>query len=77
VAAISYFQKTLEDPETVTYQYGHDEDDLEYAFTIRKSDLLPVENPERGIMAARLALTAIIKGYRKQGQWPERGAGIT
>jgi hypothetical protein len=77
VAAIAYFEKAVEDVETVTYRYGHDEEDLKHSFTIRKADLRPMMDPDKATMATRLALTAIVKGYRKHGRWPERGAGVT
>ena len=77
MAAIAYFEKAVEDGETVTYRYGFDEEVLEHSFTISKAEQRPITDPEQSTMAARLAFTAIIKGYRKQGSWPERGAGYT
>jgi hypothetical protein len=77
VAAIVYFEKALEDVDTVTYRYGDDEDDLEDSFSIRKSDRRLTGDPEQVPFYVQLALSGIMRGYREQGRWPERGAGIT
>lgn len=77
MAAIAYFEKTLEDPDTVTYRYGHDEADLEYSFVISKAESRPVMDPDQATMATRLALRGILRSYREYGRWPDRGAGVT
>jgi hypothetical protein len=77
MAAIVYFEKTLEDVDTVTYRYGDDEDDLEDSFSIRKADRRLTGDPEKVPFYVQLALSGIMRGYREQGRWPERGAGIT
>ena len=77
MAAIAYFEKTLEDAETVTYRYGHDEESPEYSFTISKADLRPMMDPDEATMATRLAFSGIMRSYREYHRWPERGAGVT
>ena len=77
MAAIVYFEKILEDVDTVTYRYGHDEEDLAYSFTISKADSRPIMNPDKATMVTRLALRGIMRSYREYGRWPERGAGYT
>jgi hypothetical protein len=77
VAAIVYFEKVLEDVDTVTYRYGHDEEDLRHSFTISKADARPIMDPDKATMAIQLALGGIMRSYRKHGRWPERGAGVT
>ena len=77
MAAIVYFKKTFEDTESVTYNFGPDENDLKYSFIISKAEKRPTDDPEKATFNAQLAFGGIIKGYRKQGRWPERGAGIT
>jgi hypothetical protein len=61
----------------VTYRYGRDEEDLEHSFTISKASLRPIMEPDKATMTTRLALSGIMRGYRTQGRWPERGAGVT
>jgi hypothetical protein len=77
VAAIVYFEKTLEDAEAVTYRCGHDQDDLKHSMTIRKAVRRPTGDPEKVTFTAQLALSGIMRGYRTLGSWPERGAGVT
>jgi hypothetical protein len=76
VGAIVYFEKTLEDSEHVTYRYGTEEEEFAHAVVISKSNMLPVDvDPEKASVGVELAFNGIIKGYRRQGKWPERGAG--
>jgi hypothetical protein len=77
MAAIAYFEKILEDTDHVTYRYGPNEDNLEHSFLINKTDLRPTDDPEKSTLYARLAFRGIIRGYRKLGHWPDRGAGYT
>jgi hypothetical protein len=75
MAAIVYFEKTVEDAEQVTYRYGADEAKLEKSFVISKQSMRPDVDPERASFGVQLAFSGILKGYQKQGRWPERGAG--
>ena len=77
MAAIAYFEKTLEDADRVTYSYGKNEDDLDRSITIRKADQRPADDRLPPGITGELAFGAIVRGYRKQGEWPARGAGYT
>jgi hypothetical protein len=77
MAAIVYFQKTVEDTDHVTYRFGLDENNLDESFLISKADQRPTGDPEESTFSARLAFRGIIRGYQKLGRWPERGAGYT
>jgi hypothetical protein len=50
---------------------------LDYSFTIDKANRRPFDDPDQATAVARLALSGIIRSYRTQGSWPERGAGYT
>jgi hypothetical protein len=76
VGAIVYFEKTFEDTERVTYSYGIEEGDFANSFVITKADMRPADiDPEKAGFGVQVAFSGIIKSYRKQGKWPERGAG--
>lgn len=76
MAAISYFAKTVEDAETVTYRYGHEEE-LEHSFVIDKASERPVMDPDEATIFTRVALKGILRSFHEYGRWPERGAGVT
>ena len=61
----------------MTYRFGAEEDELDYSFTIDKANRRPVEDPDQSTAVARLALSGIMRSYRTQGRWPDRGAGYT
>ena len=75
MGAIVYYQKVLEDTEQVTYRYGDEEDNLVKSLVIHKTTMRPNVDPEKASFGVQLAFSGIIKGYRKQGKWPEQGAG--
>lgn len=62
---------------TDRYRYGVEEDDLDRSITIRKLDQRPADDRLPPGIAGELAFGAIIRGYRKQGRWPDRGVGYT
>ena len=75
MAAIVYFEKALEDTEQVTYRYGADEGRLEQSFVISQESMRPAVDPDGASFGVQLAFSGILKGYQKQGRWPDRGAG--
>lgn len=76
MGAIVYFEKTLEDTERVTYRYGTEEEDFANSFVITKADMRPADiDPEKASFGVQVAFSGILKSYRRQGTWPDRGAG--
>ena len=76
MGAIVYFEKALEDAEQVTYRYGTEEEDFANSFVISKADMRPLDiDPDRASFGEHLAFSGILKVYRRQGTWPDRGAG--
>lgn len=77
MAAIVYFEKTVEDSDQVTHRFGLDENSLDQPLLISKADQRPTGDPEESTFDARLAYRGIIRGLQTLGHWPERGAGHT
>jgi hypothetical protein len=77
VALIAYFEKAVEDAEQVTYRFRAEEAELDYSFTIDKTNRRPVKDPDRSTAVSRLAVRGIMRSYREYGRWPDRGAGYT
>lgn len=68
--ALSMFVlKTSEDDETVTYRYGDGPDELSGTVTIEKRSSTPVDEDSLA-GDAKIALRAIFRGKRKDGEWP-------
>ena len=73
MAILAYFEKTAEDPATVSYRWGDGPDQLDRELVMDKATSRPVPGDQDPTIQYMAVVRKVFALRETSGRWPERG----